>query len=165
MEWSLPWCARGWIRQAQIGYMESFLDHLKVLEVWHQRAFPEGDRPWAAVHRPPRAWAGCVADWCRRNAPYYVQAEQSSSGLQTCVNLARTACALERYQLARGHFPDKLEELQPHFLKRLPRVVMNGEAFHYGVTEDGQFVLYSVGWDGEDQRGGASDWVWRYPAR
>ena len=165
LAWNLRWCPRGWIRQAQIGYMESCLDHLEVLDVWHQRAFPEGDRPWASVRRPPTARAGPVADWCHRNGPHYVQVEQSGSRLQTCVNLARTACALERYRLAQGHFPESLDELRPHFLKRLPRDVMNGGPFHYGPTDDGQFVLYSVGWDGEDQRGSATDWVWRYPAR
>ena len=94
---------------------------------------------------------------------------------QSSVNLARTAIALERYWLARGEFPESLNALAPQFIAKLPRDVINGQPLHYRRTSDGQFVLYSVGWNETDDGGevgltkngnldiNTGDWVWRYP--
>ncbi len=95
-----------------------------------------------------------------------------SAAAQTAVNQAAIACALERYRLANGHFPEKLDALAPQFITTLPKDVLTGEPYRYRRTEDGRFVLYSVGWDDKDD-GGVSgktlfdekqgDWVWEYP--
>jgi hypothetical protein len=101
---------------------------------------------------------------------------------QTSVDLARTAIALERYRLAHGEFPGSLDALAPQFIALLPRDVIGGGPLHYRRTDDGQFVLYSIGWNKADDGGtvvtlvlkGTStkqvdlekgDWVWRYPAK
>jgi len=100
---------------------------------------------------------------------------------QTVTDLAHVAIALERYQLARGEFPETLAALDPQFIAKLPHDVMNGQPLKYRRTTDGSFVLYSVGWNETDdggvvvrkigkdgKEGGADqdvgDWVWRYPA-
>jgi hypothetical protein len=95
---------------------------------------------------------------------------------QTTVNFARLAVALERHRLAHGHFPDNLAALTPQFLAKLPHDVINGQPLKYRRTDDGSFILYSVGWNETDEggivaltKGGAvdskkGDWVWRYPA-
>jgi hypothetical protein len=102
---------------------------------------------------------------------------------QTGVNLARTGCALERYRLVHGEYPEKLDMLAPQFIGKLPHDIINGDPLKYHRMDDGQFVLYSVGWnetddggvvglatngfgsegDGLDNRKG--DWVWRYPTK
>jgi hypothetical protein len=96
---------------------------------------------------------------------------------QTSVGLARVACALERYRLANGRFPDSLDALTPKFIAKLPRDVINGQPLKYRRTDDGQFVLYSVGANETDDGGtivltknggldqNKGDWVWRYPAK
>ena len=96
---------------------------------------------------------------------------------QTAVDLARVACALERYRLANGQFPDSLDALTPKFIAKLPHDVINGQPLNYHRTDDGQFVLYSVGANETDDGGKVEltksdnidmtkgDWVWRYPAR
>ena len=96
---------------------------------------------------------------------------------QTSVDLARTAIALERYRLARGEFPESLDALAPQFIAKLPHDIINGQLLHYRRTSDGQFVLYSVGWNETDDGGEVGlrkdgsvniekgDWVWRYPAK
>jgi hypothetical protein len=104
---------------------------------------------------------------------------------QSSVNLARTAIALERYWLARGEFPESLDALAPQFIAKLPHDVINGQPLHYRRTSDGQFVLYSVGWNEIGRRMretkvvgvtdkknrtpiwdiSQGDWVWRYPAK
>jgi len=94
---------------------------------------------------------------------------------QTAANQAAIACALERYRLASGQFPETLEALTPQFMSRLPDDVMTGQPYKYRRTEDGQFVLYSVGWNEKDDGGTPGkhglfddqegDWVWAYPVK
>jgi len=98
---------------------------------------------------------------------------------QSSLDLARTACALERYRLAHGGYPETLDVLAPQFIGQLPLDIINGQPLHYRRTDDGQFVLYSIGWNEKDDGGivklheppsvavdlDAGDWVWRYPAK
>jgi hypothetical protein len=93
--------------------------------------------------------------------------------VQSQVDLARVACALERYRLAQGSYPETLDALAPQFIGKIPNDVINGQPLHYRRTEGGKFVLYSVGWDEKDDGGnifltdkGAidqkrGDWVWK----
>ncbi len=82
------------------------------------------------------------------------------------------ACALERSRLATGQFPDALDALVPQFISQLPHDVITGNPYKYRLTKDGQFVLYSVGWNEKDDGGvpgktlfddKEGDWVWQYP--
>jgi hypothetical protein len=96
---------------------------------------------------------------------------------QAYADLARVACVLERYRLANGQYPEALEALAPKFIEKLPYDVINGQPLKYRQTKDGQFVLYSIGWNEIDDGGkpglhpgGAcdqekGDWVWTYPSR
>ena len=98
---------------------------------------------------------------------------------QASVDLARTAIALERYRLAHGEFPESLDALAPQFIAKVPHDVIGGQPLKYRRTSDGQFVLYSVGWNETDDGGvvvfkkgetpsvdfSQGDWVWRYPAK
>jgi len=109
---------------------------------------------------------------------------QGFAQAQTEINLALVACALERFRVAHGHFPETLDALPPEFLERIPHDIINGEPLHYSLAAGGEFALYSVGWDGKDDGGmfppasatisksfrslftyhpETSDWVWRYP--
>jgi hypothetical protein len=97
---------------------------------------------------------------------------------QASIDMARTACALERCRLANGVYPETLDALAPQFIEKLPHDVINGQPLHYRRTDDGKFLLYSVGWNEKDDGGvvvlytggGAvdvtkGDWVWQYPAK
>ena len=106
--------------------------------------------------------------------PSLGNALRKAAATQTTFNQAAIACALERYRLANGHFPDALAALAPRFISTLPNDVLTGEPYKYRLTEDGRFVLYSVGWDETDDGGVAGkalfddkqgDWVWEYPAK
>ena len=95
---------------------------------------------------------------------------------QASVDLAQTAIALERYRLAIGAYPESLDALAPKFIVKIPHDVINGQPLKYRRTDDGQFILYSVGWNETDDGGQIAltklgnvdvekgDWVWRYPA-
>jgi hypothetical protein len=102
---------------------------------------------------------------------------------QNAVNMARIAIALERYHLVNGDYPGSLDALSPHFLQDVPHDIIIGDPLHYRPTQDGQFILYSVGWNERDDGGivalrktannratgnidlTSGDWVWRYPAK
>ncbi|HTL18169.1 MAG TPA: hypothetical protein VL793_13105, partial [Patescibacteria group bacterium] len=103
---------------------------------------------------------------------------------QTAVDLATTACAIERYQLANGRYPENLQQLVPTFIAKVPKDVIDGNPLRYRTEKD-RFVLYSIGWNATDDSGAyplkpereiselrgsgndrpeSGDWAWRYPA-
>ncbi len=110
--------------------------------------------------------------------PVYGEAVKKFAYAQESANLARAAIALERYRLAHGEYPETLDALAPQLMKQIPHDIINGQPLHYRRTSDGQFVLYSVGWNETDDGGvvvlnnGSSyrvdinqgDWVWRSAA-
>jgi hypothetical protein len=105
--------------------------------------------------------------------PALEKVSRKAAEAQTSADQTALACALERYRLAQGHFPEKLEALVPQFVAELPHDVFTGESYKYRRTEDGQFLLYSVGWNEKDDSGmpgkalfdeQQGDWVWSFPA-
>jgi hypothetical protein len=92
---------------------------------------------------------------------------------QTYANEGQIACALERYRLAHGDYPETLDTLTPQFMDKIPIDLIGGEPLHYHRTTDGKFLLYSVGWNMTDDGGvigrnksgsedrTQGDWVWR----
>ena len=92
---------------------------------------------------------------------------------QTVVELTRVACALERYHLAHGSYPEKLDALVPQCLPKLPHDPMSGKTFIYRQKGAKNYVLYSVGANFIDNGGTVEfgkngivnseegDWVWK----
>jgi len=68
------------------------------------------------------------------------------------IALARTALAIERYRLATGKVPERLEELVPRYLKEVPIDPFGGQPIRYRRTDPG-YLLYSVNDDGQDNGG------------
>ena len=106
------------------------------------------------------------------SVPNFTRAFQTVAQNQTSVNEANVACALERYRLAHGNFPEKLDLLVPDFIQKLPVDLISGQLLHYRRKNSDNFLLYSVGWDETDDEGVAvrnangsvvlekGDWVW-----
>ncbi len=96
-----------------------------------------------------------------------VHAAQAIALHQTVVNQGRLACALERYRLAQGQYPETPEALVPRFIDKLPRDIIGGQPLKYRRTEHGEYLLYSIGWDEKDGGGvpgkttAEGDWVWQ----
>jgi hypothetical protein len=108
--------------------------------------------------------------------PAYEKVPQKAALAQSKVDLATVVCALERYRLAGEQYPEELEALVPRFASALPRDIINGQPLKYRRTDNGRFVLYSVGWNEKDDGGVVAtkgnpphqdndqgDWVWQYP--
>ncbi len=72
---------------------------------------------------------------------------------QAVVNLARTGVALERYRLANGRYPARLEDLAPRFLEKPLADPYDGCPLRYRLEADGAFTLYSVGTNLADEGG------------
>lgn len=105
--------------------------------------------------------------------PWTWFAPEETVRAQTCLNIAAVACALERYWLANGAYPEKLDALVPQFIKTLPNDIRDGEPLKYRRTENGRFILYAVGLDGKDSGGAykwadgkpTRNWIWAFPER
>lgn len=102
---------------------------------------------------------------------------QTSALAQTGINQAILACALKRHRLRSAGLPEKLDALASALPCPLPLDVITGKPMKYQRSADGQFILYSVGWNEQDdggkvvmdQQGNGTDpvkgdWVWpAYP--
>jgi len=107
--------------------------------------------------------------------PNFSKAEQVAAHNQTMVNEAQIVCALERYHLAHGEYPETLDMLMPQFMDKIPHDLIGGQPLHYRRTDGGKFLLYSVGWNETDdggldvstqnKNGGTDftkgDWIWK----
>jgi len=106
--------------------------------------------------------------------PNFIRAIQETARTQTLVNEALVACALERYHLVQGRYPELLEALLPAPLEVIPVDVIGGRHLKYHATERDRFLLYSIGWNQKDDGGAPGsidvnkfdvdkgDWVWPY---
>jgi hypothetical protein len=114
--------------------------------------------------------------WAAYVIPNAAKATQTTAHSQTLVNEAEIVCALERYRLAHGPYPETLDALVPRFIEKLPHDIIGGQPLHYRRTADGKFLLYSIGWNETDDAGQdmsatsphdftKGDWVWQYPAK
>ncbi len=109
--------------------------------------------------------------------PIFAHGAEVAAVSQTTVDEVVVACALERYRLAKGALPEKLDALVPKFLALVPTDVIDGKPLRY--QRDGEhFKVWSVGWNTTDDNGviatirgkpwrwheDEGDWVWQYPA-
>jgi hypothetical protein len=148
---------------------------------------PRGALFYDGFARKTRAWRNMInaltpADGILRPGDvsqafaFWKRAQQSLPFLlrtKTLVDEAQIACALERYRLAHGEYPETLDTMVPQFIEKLPRDIINGAPLHYRRTDDGSFLLYSVGWNetddggqivlpkGDPKKATIGDWVWK----
>ncbi len=164
----------GWVYQNELQSSKFILEQfVPIADARQQTISPplvkEADESLRTMRRTP------YTILCRMFLPALGNCPRRFAFAQATVNLARTAGALERYRLAHGKYPATLDALAPQFIAKLPRDPIGGQPLHYRVTGDGQFILYSVGWNETDDGGIVSltdrgfvdldkgDWVWRYP--
>lgn len=169
------WIPSGWFYQNQLHSSQFMLEHfLPLADPRQQTISPARLRQTEESLRTMPLAPFTVL--CKMFFPALTNSPRRFALAQTSVNLARTALALERYRLARGSYPATLDALAPQFIPSVPRDPIGGQPLHYRLADNGQFLLYSVGWNEKDDGGtlaltqGGSvdlengDWVWRYPA-
>ena len=161
---------RGWwyqnlvnVARCQALFLDGFdLDHGTI----SPRTFDETARNLNHFfeHRSPFKLLATIA------IPNTARATQTTAFNQTFANEAQIVCALERYHLAHGEYPETLDALIPQFMEKMPHDLIGGQPLHYRRTEDGKFLIYSVGWNETDDGGTPGDvadpkkgdWVWHY---
>ena len=69
--------------------------------------------------------------------PNFSRAASTLARNQTRIHQTLLACALERYRLRNGHYPEELNELVPEYLNDLPVDVFRGKPFVYARDQEG----------------------------
>ncbi len=164
---------RGWVYQNMAVVARLNQLGIDAFEASNQTVVPE------RVDAFSRELEGCLGQVTIDNfmaavaTPDFSHAWRVLAKNQVLANEAFMACALERYRLACGDYPENLDALVPRWANRLPHDLIGGRPLHYRRADQGAFVLYSVGWDGTDDGGRPSvepggqsspregDWVWR----
>ena len=165
---------KGWYYQSKIALSQA-QQHwvLPMVDDPQQTVSPQAARESVGAVKSLRP--GAVNLFARLLLPELGNYAEKVAYGQTAVNLARVAIALELCRSAHGEFPESLDALAPQFMEKIPHDVIGGQPLHYRRTDDGQFVLYSVGWNETDEGGAVGlttdeknvdnkkgDWVWRY---
>jgi hypothetical protein len=94
---------------------------------------------------------------------------RKAAAAQTQVDQTLIACALERCRLAHGSYPASLDVLAPQYLTKLPNSPITGKPMNYSLKPDGNFLLWSPGWNLKSLGGkpgeysGEGDIVWGKP--
>jgi hypothetical protein len=129
---------------------------MKVLADWSPRRPDVADLTSSFTTNSPggRAILASVRDWLdsgldRFGLPPLWRIADSEAMRQLLV----TAIALERYRLHHGSYPESLASLVPGLLAAQPMDFTDGQPLRYRRTEDGRFILYSVGLDCTDHGG------------
>ncbi len=102
--------------------------------------------------------------------PNFTRAWQTLARNQSLANEGQIVCALERYRIAHGDYPESLDALVPQFIEKTPPDIIGGQPLKYRRTDDRIFLLYSIGWNEKDDDGQVAynkdgslvdgDWVW-----
>jgi len=107
--------------------------------------------------------------FARTGLPMYFRVLEKNAKIQTWLNQAIIACAIERYRIAHSALPVTLEDLH---IADLPHDIITGQPMHYRLLAPDNYSLYSTGWNKTDDGGkltrdrfgnldrDKSDWVW-----
>jgi hypothetical protein len=150
---------RGWMCQDLVRHANFYPDVLASLDPARQIIFPE--KLHAVPFHPSLDTSLAIM-----LLPNFSKAIQTTARNQTMVNQALIACALERYRLAHGEYPESLGALAPQFITAIPHDFIGGQPPHYRRASGGTFTLYSIGWNGRDNGGARGqsntdgDWIW-----
>jgi hypothetical protein len=167
---------RGWIYQNMATSTRLVYEQRKGFDLANNIVQPQ---KFADLSRELNATAKPYKFIAAETIPNFTKAWQTTARNQTMINEAQIVCALESYRLAHDNYPEILDALAPQFIEKIPHDIINGQPLHYRRTNDGQFVLYSVGWNERDDGGvvvlnkdktpevdrDEGDWVWRYPQK
>jgi hypothetical protein len=171
----LHYMPAGWMYLEQVSYHRAFDDLIApALHLEAGRIRPELIEQ--VCHPASPVWGHqLVAAPVARGARFLLL---TAALAQNGVNQTILACALERHRLATGKFPESLGAVGAHLPGAMPGDVITGKPMKYRSSTDGQFLLYSVGWNEQDEGGkvimdkqtnapdaNQGDWVWPpYPA-
>jgi hypothetical protein len=165
----------GWTDETRASLLRNTLTLIADADIPDHLFFPERvEKLWHAYKpdtreeirwQPWRIWFRLNRDWLEYGPLIYARS-------QVVIDHVRLACALERYRLTHGDYPPSPSSVAP-FLKNIPHDIVGGAPYHYRLTRDGGYLLYSIGWNERDDGGSVvkansqmapgltdGDWVW-----
>jgi hypothetical protein len=171
--WFMRATPKGWAYQNQLTACRFLDDHVfPAIDLEKRRIRPQQARAVESISEQ----TGFYSMQLRLSLEFDLWEFHSLPGrfgyAQWQVDAAVMACGLERYRLRHGQYPSMLNSLLPEFTSFLPHDLVTGEPLRYRQTEDGRYLLYSVGSNGTDEGGrlvldsegeidpDAGDWVW-----
>lgn len=98
--------------------------------------------------------------------PNFIKSYVIATRTQVRIDHARIAIAIERFYMRHGNLPGNFDELSPEFIEEVPRDPFGGKPYGYRVLSEGNYMIWSVGWNESDEDGLVSasrtdgDWVW-----
>ncbi len=105
--------------------------------------------------------------------PIYPTIVRKVGAAAAALDEARAACAIERFRLENNRLPRELRELVPTYLAKVPADVLGQKELQYRPSPDGNYRIYSIGWNQLDDAGTIAlksnstrrddekgDWVW-----
>lgn len=158
----------GWVLQNRAFWLDSSVRLYRGMELALSKVDPKLNRiklgpPYPDVNDLPLTGEiACLLQLYNWVGPY----PASPVFAQTAVNQGIIACALERFRIANGKYPEELVQLMPQFLKSIPDDVVRGRPMLYENSHDGGFFLYGVGQNERDDhknKKSSDDWVWTFP--
>jgi hypothetical protein len=182
----LNFAPSGWLDFEKLNYMRMYGDYLlPIIDVPGHQISPAvarkaEERIKSVVRHTGPGLILRHRFFCALMVPAISRAARRAAFAQAGIEQANVACALQRFRLAHGVYPESLQSLAPQFIAKVPHDIINGQPLKYRRGEDGQYVLYSVGWNETDDGGRAAmtksgeadgrgvsveleqgDWVWR----
>ncbi len=108
--------------------------------------------PWAKIPLARSLLVGPVHDPKGKLRSAFAGSVEANTRHQAELRSMIAACAVERYRLARGEWPQDLASLVPTYLKEVPQDPFDGKPLRFRRTSDG-VVLYCLGSDRIDHEG------------
>jgi hypothetical protein len=146
----------------------SYVEEQRALSASHQSALlleqalkQEHFPPELTLRRPPGNY-DMYTQALTTGIDFHLRALQAQATKDTTL----AALAAHRFKQKHGRFPERLDELVPEYLPKVPTDCADGKPLRYRRLETGRFLLYSVGADRIDA-GGVElklDVVWPIPA-
>jgi hypothetical protein len=156
---------RGWILQGSVRSLRAFKETIfDPLDMSKHQIDPR--RQDAALKAHSKPGHGPYSIFAVDMGPAMAAQNIRAARIQSSFAQANIACDLERYHRAKKCYPERLTDLGV----AVPTDVIGGQPLHYRRTQEGGYVLYSVGWNGTDDGGKVGqgedairdgDWVWR----
>ena len=157
---------RGWFEQNELNLVKQTQKTVAFIHPDQHRVDPELYHSELRQFTPPQASPFCIfMGWLSFWS--YRPTEDEARG-QGANDLGAVACALERYWLTHGSYPERLGELAPEYIAAMPQEIVAQGPLKYRRTDNGFYDLYSIGFSGKDvgvYRSGGLDygnWVWTF---
>jgi hypothetical protein len=137
----------GRARQCEVAYLH-YSNELVEIAKLPTEAQEERLKPLA----PPRQQLPALLDGLTRGDGDWSKLATAFHRGRAELRCAAAALAAERYRLAEGRWPDRLEALVPRYLAAVPADPFDGQPLRLRRLPDG-IVIYAVGPDGTDDGG------------